>query len=111
MSLITHRYVRFLRGIESEIDVRHVFRESIPVPQDCKSRRYFKHKRKNLTKLNNSEENPGAMQLSVAIYPLQNIFSKVVIESETTVTMSLRVSEKQLCHGDSSRMSSSSINI
>jgi len=91
--------------------VRHVFRESISVPQDCKPRRYFKHKHKNLTKLNESEENPGAMQLSVALYPLQNIFSKVVIESETTVTMSLSVSEKQLCHGDSSPMSSSSINI
>jgi len=86
--------------------VRHVFRESISVPQDCKSRRYFKNKHKNLTKLNNTEENPGAIQLSIAFYPLQNIFSKVVTESETTVTMSLKVSEKQLCHCDSSPMSS-----
>jgi hypothetical protein len=62
-------------------------------------------------KLNDSEENAGAIQLSTAPYPLQNIFSKVVTESETIVTVSLKVSEKRLCHGESSPMSSSSINI
>jgi len=88
-----------------------VFRESISVPQECKSRRYFKNKYKNLTKLNDSEENPGAVQLSIALDPLQKIFSKVVTESVTTITMSLKVSEKQLCHRDSSPLKSSSINI
>jgi hypothetical protein len=62
-------------------------------------------------KLDDSEENPGAIQLSIALYSLQNIFSKVVPQSEAIVTVSLKFSEKQLCRRDCSQMTSSSINI
>jgi hypothetical protein len=75
------------------------------------SRRYFKTKHKNLKKLNDSEENPGDIQLSIALYPLQNVSSKVVTESEVFVTVSLKVSAKQLCQRGSSSVSSSSINV